>query len=90
MLIASDGRALEVRGIQAGEEKLVAEATGEVELGGKALVLRWIHVHYRLKAGPHAREAAERVLGVHTNHCPVARSIGSSIAVSSSLTLEKG
>ena len=84
------GRALEVRGIQAGEGRLLAEATGEVELDGTVLVLRRIHVHYRLTAGPEAREAAERVLGVHVNHCPVARSIGSSIAISASLTLEEG
>ncbi len=84
------GRALEVRGIQAHEEKLVAEATGEVELDGSVLVLRRIHVHYRLKAGPDAREVADRVLGVHVDHCPVARSIGGSIALSTSLTLEEG
>ena len=61
-----------------------------MELDGTVLVLRRMHVHYRLKAGPEAREAAERVLGVHVNHCPVAHSIGSSIAISSSLTLERG
>ncbi len=77
-----------MRGIAAGEGKLVAEATGDVELDGSVLVLRRIHVQYRLKAGPESREAAERVLGVHVDHCPVARSIGGSIAITTSLTLE--
>jgi uncharacterized OsmC-like protein len=61
-----------------------------IELDGNVLVLRRIHVRYRLKASPDARGVAERALGVHVNHCPVARSIGSSIAISTSLTLEEG
>jgi hypothetical protein len=38
------GRALELRCIQTGEGKLVAEATGDVELDGCVPVLRRIHV----------------------------------------------
>ena len=46
------------------------------------LVIKRIHVTYEL-AGVTAeqRETVERVLGFHADHCPVARSIGGSIAI---------
>ena len=46
------------------------------------LVEKRIHVTYEL-AGVTAeqRETVERVLGFHADHCPVARSIAGSIAI---------
>jgi uncharacterized OsmC-like protein len=46
------------------------------------LVVKRIHVTYEL-AGVTAeqQETVERVLGFHADHCPVARSIGGSISI---------
>jgi len=49
-----DREALEARGIPAEDGRLQANAVGEIELGGKVLVVRRIHVTYRLAADePH-------------------------------------
>ena len=82
------GGALEARGIPAGEGRLTSEATGEVELDGKVLILRRIHVRYHLKINPAQREIAERVLGFHADYCPVARSIGGCVAITTTLEME--
>jgi uncharacterized OsmC-like protein len=55
-------------------------------LDGKVLVIRRIHVRYHLKAEPGKREAAERVLGFHADACPVARTLGACIAITTELT----
>lgn len=51
-------------------------------------MIRRIHVQYHLKIDPANREIAERVLGFHADHCPVARTIGGCVAISTSLELE--
>ena len=76
------------RGIPAGEGRLTSEAIGEVELDRKVLVIRRIHVRYRLKIDPAKREIAERVLGFHADFCPVARTIGGCVAITTSLDME--
>jgi uncharacterized OsmC-like protein len=51
-------------------------------------VIKRIHVTYRLKADADAdREAIDRVLRVHADHCPVYRSIHPQIQVTTSLEL---
>jgi uncharacterized OsmC-like protein len=52
------------------------------------LVVRRIHVTYRLAADEAQRATIERVLGFHADHCPVARTIGSCVAISTSLQLQ--
>ena len=52
------------------------------------LVIRRIHVRYRLKIDPAKREIAERVLGFHADFCPVARTIGGCVAITTSLDME--
>ena len=52
------------------------------------LVIRRIHVRYHLKIEPGKREIAERVLGFHANFCPVARTIGGCVAITTSLDME--
>jgi uncharacterized OsmC-like protein len=80
------GGALEARGIKASEGSLVAEAAGEVELEEGVLILRRIHIVYRLEGCPEEkREAARRAHAVHQRHCPVARSIGGSVTITSEL-----
>ena len=52
------------------------------------LVIRRIHVRYHLKIAPDKREVAERVLGFHADFCPVARTIGGCVAITTSLEME--
>jgi uncharacterized OsmC-like protein len=59
-----------------------------VELEGKVLVIRRIHVKYHLKISPDKRNVAERVLGFHADFCPVARTIGGCVAITTSLETE--
>lgn len=61
-----------------------------MEKEGNVLVVRRIHVTYRLKAAPDQREAAERVLGFHADACPMYRSIKAAIDVTTSLEFVDG
>lgn len=80
--------ALEARGIRTRDGRLQSRATGEIEVEGGTLVIRRIHVSYRLKVEPDTdRAAVERVLSFHQQHCPVAKSIGGSVAISTDLEL---
>jgi organic hydroperoxide reductase OsmC/OhrA len=45
------------------------------------LVIKRIHVRYRLPVPEDKREDAERAHAVHQRACPVARSIGGSIDI---------
>ena len=65
-----------------------AEAVGEVEAEGKVLIVRRIHVTYRLRLAPDKHEAARRAYDRHVEHCPVARTIGSSVTITTSLEME--
>lgn len=60
---------------------MIGEARGEVETEDKVLVLKRIHVHYRLQASASDREVVERVHGFHARYCPVYRSIEGAIDV---------
>jgi uncharacterized OsmC-like protein len=91
LLLVGQDRALvllEARGIPAGEGRLQAHTVGEIELDDKVLVVRRIHVTYRLAADQAQRATIERVLGVHAGRCPVARTIGGCVAISTSLDLQ--
>ena len=56
----------------------------EVEDG--VLVIKRIHTTYSIKdVAQDKREKVERVLGFHADKCPVAKSIGGSIAITTSL-----
>ena len=59
-------------------------------MDGRVLVIRRIQVRYRLKLEPAKREAAERVLGFHAEHCPVARTLSPCVAISTALEMEDG
>jgi len=61
---------------------------GEVELEGKVLVIRRIHVKLRLKAPAAQRETAERVHGFYKDSCPVYRSLQAAIAITTELAFE--
>jgi uncharacterized OsmC-like protein len=51
------------------------------------LVVKRLHVTYRLVADEAQRATVERVLGFHADRCPVARTIGGCVAITTSLHL---
>jgi uncharacterized OsmC-like protein len=67
---------------------LSSEAEGEVYVEDKVLVIKRIRVRYTLTgcAEDH-REAAERAHSFHAARCPVAKSIGGSIDITTELIL---
>ncbi|MBK8899658.1 MAG: OsmC family protein [Anaerolineaceae bacterium] len=81
------GGALEARHIPAGDGFLTSETRGEVEKEGKVLVIKRIHVVYSLKTDEKNWETAVRVHEFHADFCPVARSIGGCIAITTELRL---
>ena len=73
--------ALRARGID--PTGLVGHARGEIELEGKVLVIKRIHVSYTgVEVPEDKREAAERALATHHRACPVSRSIEAGIEIS--------
>jgi uncharacterized OsmC-like protein len=50
-------------------------------------VVRRVHVTYRLAADEAQLATVERVLGLHADRCPVARTIRGCVAISTSLDL---
>lgn len=60
--------------------------TGEIEKEGSVLVVKRIHVEYRLEGvSSEDRPKVERVLGFHADKCPVARSISPQIEITTSV-----
>jgi uncharacterized OsmC-like protein len=65
---------------------LVGHATGEIELEGHVLVIKRIHVAYAgLSFSEDQRATVHRVLAVHAEGCPVARSLRGAIGITTSL-----
>ena len=52
------------------------------------LLVKRIHVSYHLRMAPEKREAALRAHEIHSDHCPVARTIRNCVDISTSLELE--
>ncbi len=69
-------------------EKLSAEVTGDIELEGKVLVIKRIHVAYHLTTTDGDRKTIERVHEVHKEGCPVYRSIHRAIDITTELRAE--
>ncbi len=64
----------------------MGHARGEVELEGKVLVVKRIAVTYTgLHVTDADRDKVERVLAVHADGCPVARSLRGSIEITTAL-----
>jgi uncharacterized OsmC-like protein len=75
-LTGTFGGALKARHVPASEGRLESDATGEIELEDGVLLIKRIHVRYRLRIAPDvAREKIERAFTYHVEHCPVYRSI---------------
>jgi len=60
---------------------------GEIELEDDVLVIKRIHVVYHIQAPESARETIERVHAMHTDHCPVYRSIHKAIHITTEFEL---
>lgn len=67
----------------------MGHARGEIEVEGKVLVLKRIHVDYAgVNVPPDKQEAAERALATHHQACPVSRSIEAAIEVTTAWAAE--
>jgi uncharacterized OsmC-like protein len=86
-MMGTFGGALDARKIDASGDRLTAEVTGEVESEDGVLIIKRIHVKMQLRTSEDHREVVERVLGVFANKCPVFRSIGPAIEITSSYEL---
>ena len=86
-MMGTFGGALDARKIEASGGRLTAEVTGEVESEDGVLIIKRIHVKMQLRASEDVREVVERVHGVFANKCPVFRSIGPAIEITSSYEL---
>lgn len=65
---------------------LIGRVAGEIEKEGSVLVVKRIHVEYRLEGvSPEHRSTVQRVLGFHAEKCPVARSISPQIEITTSI-----
>jgi organic hydroperoxide reductase OsmC/OhrA len=67
---------------------LTSEVKGEIELDGKVMVIKRIHVTYHLKLEPEQRETAEKIHGFHADYCPVARTMKGCVEISTELQME--
>ena len=86
-MLGTFGGALEARHIDAGNRRLTADVTGEVETEEGVLVIRRIHVAMRLAAPEDTRPTVDRVHGVYAMRCPLYRTLHQTIALSSSIEL---
>lgn len=64
-----------------------ADVRGEVGKDDGVLVIRRIHVTYRLVAGEEHRETVDRVHGFHHGFCPVYRTLASAIEITTAYEL---
>ena len=68
-----------------GPTAVVADVKGEIELEGKVLVIKRIHVIYHLQTPRDDKEKVDRAYAVHAENCPVYRSIYKAIDVTTEL-----
>ena len=86
-MMGTFGGALEARQIDASNDRLTADVTGEVETDDGVLVIRRIHVAMRLAAAEETRGTVERVHGIYAMHCPLFRTLHNTIELTSSVEL---
>nr|WP_281287743.1 OsmC family protein [Geobacter argillaceus] len=76
---------MEARKVRIGLDGLVGDARGEVVLDGSVLVIKRIHVTYRLVTPSEDRDKVERAYALHAENCPVYRSLIAAIAITTEL-----
>ena len=62
---------------------------GEVETEGHVLVIRRIHVTYRVRAARDVAAVVERVHRVHAKNCPIYLSLYKAIEITTEFMLEE-
>ena len=67
---------------------MIGEVRGEVGKEDGVLVIRQVHVTYRLRAGEEHRETVERVHAMHADRCPVYRTLENAIDITTEYILE--
>jgi uncharacterized OsmC-like protein len=77
--------ALEARQIEVDPKAYDVEVLGEIETEERVLVIKRIHVRYRLAVPDDRRDDAKRVHSFHARFCPVARSLAGAIEISTEL-----
>ena len=87
-MLGTFGGALEARKIDASDGRLIADVRGEIESEDGVLVIRRIHVTFKLRASQDVRETVERVHGFFADKCPVYRTLRSAIQVTSEFSLD--
>ena len=73
--------------MNAADGRLHSEARGEVMVDDGVLVVRRIEVTYHLRAPEAQRPVIERVLAMHADHCPVARTLKGCVEIATRLEL---
>ena len=86
-MLGTFGGALEARKIDASDGRLTAQVRGEVENEDGVLVIRRVHVSFRLAAPDNVREIVDRVHGLYAMQCPLYRTLHTAIALTSSVEL---
>jgi uncharacterized OsmC-like protein len=82
------GGALEARQVNAAEGRLVSETEGEIENEDGVLVVKRIHIRYRLRVDADAdRAKIQRAFETHPAKCPVYRSISPQIGITTELEI---
>jgi len=73
---------LETRGVALEPGHLTVDVQGDVERdASEVAVLKRIRVRYRLRVPSYRREVVERVLAIHADVCPVARTLKGCVAI---------
>jgi uncharacterized OsmC-like protein len=86
-MMGTFGGALDARQIDASNDRLTADVTGEVEQEEGVLVIRRIHVAMKIAAPESARATVERVHGIYAMNCPLYRTLHKAIQLTSSYEL---
>ena len=64
---------------------MVGDARGEIELEGKVLVIKRIHVIYHLQTPREDKEKVDRAYAIHAENCPVYLSLRAAIDITTEL-----
>jgi hypothetical protein len=83
-MVGTFGGTLDARQIDAGNGKLTADVTGEVEKEEGVVVIRRIHMAMRPES---VKETVERVLGIYAMRYPLYRALHNAIQLTSSFEL---
>jgi uncharacterized OsmC-like protein len=82
-MLGTFGGALEARKINASEGRLVAQVRGEIESDAGVLVIRRVHVSFKVRAPEELRPTIERVHAVYAQKCPVYRTLQPAMQITS-------